>query len=79
MVNWNLHIESDPGKLFGKPTIINTRISVDLILEKRTSLKIACPEEIALYFGWITREQLKQQIKGIKGKYFEYLHRITQL
>lgn len=34
MVNWNLHIESDPGKLFGKPTIINTRISVDLILEK---------------------------------------------
>ena len=34
MVNLNLHIESDPGKLFGKPTIINTRISVDLILEK---------------------------------------------
>jgi uncharacterized protein (DUF433 family) len=34
MVNWNLHIESEPGKLFGKPTIINTRISVDLILEK---------------------------------------------
>jgi uncharacterized protein (DUF433 family) len=34
MVNWNLHIESDPDKLFGKPTIINTRISVDLILEK---------------------------------------------
>lgn len=34
MVNWNLHIESDPGKLFGKPTIINTRISVDMILEK---------------------------------------------
>ena len=34
MVNWNLHIESDTGRLFGKPTIINTRISVDLILEK---------------------------------------------
>lgn len=34
MVNWNSHIESDPDKLFGKPTIINTRISVDLILEK---------------------------------------------
>jgi uncharacterized protein (DUF433 family) len=34
MVDWNLHIESDPNKLFGKPTIINTRISVDLILEK---------------------------------------------
>ncbi len=34
MVDWNLHIESDPDKLFGKPTVINTRISVDLILEK---------------------------------------------
>jgi uncharacterized protein (DUF433 family) len=34
MVNWNLLIESDPERLFGKPTIINTRISVDLILEK---------------------------------------------
>jgi uncharacterized protein (DUF433 family) len=34
MLDWNLHIESDPDKLFGKPTVINTRISVDLILEK---------------------------------------------
>jgi uncharacterized protein (DUF433 family) len=34
MVDWSLHIESESGRLFGKPTIINTRISVDLILEK---------------------------------------------
>lgn len=34
MVDWKLHIESNPDKLFGKPTILNTRISVDLILEK---------------------------------------------
>jgi len=34
MVDWKLHIESNPDKLFGKPTIINTRIPVDLILEK---------------------------------------------
>lgn len=34
MVNWNLHIASNPDKLFGKPTIVNTRIPVDLILEK---------------------------------------------
>ncbi len=34
MVDWKLHIESDPDKLFGKPTVINTRLSVDLILEK---------------------------------------------
>jgi len=34
MIDWTLHIESNPDKLFGKPVIINTRISVDLILEK---------------------------------------------
>ena len=34
MVDWNLHIESNPDKLFWKPTVVNTRISVDLILEK---------------------------------------------
>ena len=34
MIDWTLHIESDPEKLFGKPVIINTRIAVDLILEK---------------------------------------------
>jgi glucose-1-phosphate thymidylyltransferase len=48
-------------------------------VEKRTSLKIACPEEIALHFGWITREQLKQQIESMKGKYFEYLQKIASL
>ncbi|MFA5328666.1 MAG: DUF433 domain-containing protein [Prolixibacteraceae bacterium] len=34
MIDWTLHIESDPEKLFGKPRIIHTRIPVDLILEK---------------------------------------------
>ena len=34
MVDWTLHIESDPDILFGKPVIVNTRIPVDLILEK---------------------------------------------
>ena len=34
MVDWTLHIESNPEKLFGKPIIIHTRIPVDLILEK---------------------------------------------
>lgn len=46
-------------------------------IEKRTSLKIACIEEIALNFGWITREQLQKQVEGLKGKYFEYLQNIT--
>jgi uncharacterized protein (DUF433 family) len=34
MVDWTLHIESDPDKLYGKPVITHTRIPVDLILEK---------------------------------------------
>ena len=34
MINWTQHIETNPNKLFGKPTIVNTRIPVDLILEK---------------------------------------------
>jgi len=34
MINWQHHIVSNPEILFGKPTIIDTRISVDLILEK---------------------------------------------
>lgn len=37
MIDWTKHIESKPEVLFGKPVIINTRISVDLILEKMAS------------------------------------------
>lgn len=34
MIDWKNHIESNPEKLYGKPVIKNTRIPVDLILEK---------------------------------------------
>jgi len=34
MINWQQHIESDPTKLYGKPVIKDTRIPVDLPLEK---------------------------------------------
>ena len=34
MIDWTTHIESNPDKLFGKPVITNTRIRVDMILEK---------------------------------------------
>lgn len=34
MTDWTLHIISNPEVLFGKPIIANTRIPVDLILEK---------------------------------------------
>ncbi len=46
------------------------------VIEKRQGLKIACLEEIAFRQGWITSEQLKQQTDGMKGCYFEYLHKI---
>lgn len=45
-------------------------------VEKRTSLKIACLEEIALRYKWITNQQLESNIEGMKGKYFEYLQKI---
>jgi uncharacterized protein (DUF433 family) len=33
-MNWQQHIVSDPKVLYGKPVIKNTRIPVDLLLEK---------------------------------------------
>ncbi|MGH2624964.1 MAG: glucose-1-phosphate thymidylyltransferase RfbA, partial [Sphingobacterium sp.] len=36
-------------------------------IEKRTSLKVACLEEIALLKGYITKEQLGENIQGLKG------------
>lgn len=33
-MNWKDHLSSDPSVLFGKVVIKNTRIPVDLILEK---------------------------------------------
>lgn len=34
MIDWRIHIESNPAIMYGKPVIKNTRISADLILEK---------------------------------------------
>lgn len=45
-------------------------------VEKRTGLKIACIEEIAFNFGWIKKEHLFEEIKDLKGDYFEYLKKI---
>ena len=33
-LDWKTHISTDPRILFGKPVIRNTRIPVDLVLEK---------------------------------------------
>lgn len=34
MIDWKNYITTNPEVLFGKPTLKNTRIAVDLILEK---------------------------------------------
>lgn len=42
-------------------------------VEKRTSLKIACLEEIALTYKWISKEDMTNRVKGLKGDYYEYI------
>lgn len=49
------------------------------VIEKRQGLKIACLEEIALYKGWITKEQLKEIAKPMaKNQYGQYLLQLTE-
>lgn len=47
-------------------------------VEKRTGLKVACLEEIALAYGWIEIWELKENIKDLKGDYYEYLKKICE-
>lgn len=47
-------------------------------VEKRTGLKIACLEEIALRYGWLEREKLLKNIESLKGDYYEYLKNILK-
>jgi glucose-1-phosphate thymidylyltransferase len=46
-------------------------------VEKRTGLKIACLEEIALNYSWVTKKEVAQVITHLKGGYFDYLKQIT--
>ncbi len=45
-------------------------------IEKRTSLKVACLEEIALSKGWIQAEALQNTIASLKGVYYDYLRKL---
>ena len=45
-------------------------------VEKRTGLKIACLEEIALNYNWIKKEDLYKRIHNLKGDYYNYLKNI---
>ena len=45
-------------------------------IEKRTGQKVACPEEIALQMGWISKTELAKRIANLKGDYYAYLKEI---
>lgn len=42
-------------------------------LEKRTGLKVACLEEIALSYEWISKQKIAEQVNHLKGDYYEYI------
>ena len=46
-------------------------------VEKRTALKIACLEEIALNYQWISKAQVYKEVRQLKGDYYEYLKKIS--
>jgi glucose-1-phosphate thymidylyltransferase len=45
-------------------------------VEKRTGLKIACIEEIALNAHWIECEKVLNQVGNMKGDYYDYVKKI---
>jgi len=47
-------------------------------VEKRTGLKIACLEEIAINYKWIAKETIAREVESLKGDYFDYLKEITK-
>ncbi|WP_407556125.1 glucose-1-phosphate thymidylyltransferase RfbA [Winogradskyella sp. 4-2091] len=46
-------------------------------VEKRTGLKIACLEEIAMNYDWVTKESIIESTASLKGDYYDYLKKIT--
>jgi glucose-1-phosphate thymidylyltransferase len=47
------------------------------VVEKRTSLKIACLEEIGLKMQWLNKADILKDLKGKKGEYYSYLTSIV--
>ena len=45
-------------------------------VEKRTGMKIACLEEIAVNFNWISKTTLLNNIENCKGNYYNYIKKI---
>lgn len=61
MINFKKHIESKPEVLYGKPVIKNTRIAVDLILEKLAAGKSI--EQLLQAYPRITRDDINACIQ----------------
>lgn len=47
-------------------------------VEKRTGLKIACLEEIAINYSWLTKAMIAKEVENLKGDYYDYLKKITK-
>jgi glucose-1-phosphate thymidylyltransferase len=48
-------------------------------IEKRTGLKVSCPEEIAYRQNWISKEQLAERAEFYKNsEYGDYLERLIR-
>src|SRR5690606_34845363 len=47
-------------------------------IEKRTSLKVACLEEIAILKGFVDKGQVLAEISEKKGDYYDYVRRIAR-
>jgi len=47
-------------------------------IEKRTGLKIACIEEVALLYKWISKEKLWLTIKDNKSTYYDYVKKLIK-
>ena len=49
------------------------------MIEEHQGLKISCPEEIAYYNGWITKEQLGEQAELMKkNQYGQHLFKVLE-
>lgn len=47
-------------------------------VEKRTGLKIACLEEIAIRLKLVDKVDIQQQIQNLKGEYYAYLKKVCK-
>lgn len=63
----------------GNPGSLHDAASYVRIIEERTGLKIACPEEIAWHSGWINNEQLeKRSLEYKTNDYGKYLQKLLK-